>query len=125
MSEIKVNGRIKVKSFNKAFTEAYPYLNAVLKLPTGQNIDPESTIANARFVSNGGNYKPTEETDFSVNGNLQIGTFEKRFQDTFGIRCEVYYKKSIWVKTSAAYDKQTLNEANSRLKEEGAELITF
>ena len=38
MAEIKVNGRIKVKSFNKSFTQAYPYLHAVLKLPNGNNI---------------------------------------------------------------------------------------
>jgi hypothetical protein len=125
MAEIKVNGRIKVKSFNKSFTQAYPYLHAVLKLPNGKNIDPETTIANARFLSQGGNYTPTEADDFSVNGNLQIGTFEKRFEASFGIKCEVYYKKSIWVKTSDAYDKNTLSEANTRLEKEGAELITF
>jgi hypothetical protein len=123
MAEIKVNGRIKVKSFNKSFTESYPYLHAVLKLPNGKNIDPETTMANAKSLSNDGKYSPTEENEFSINGNLQIGTFEKRFQDTFGIRCEVYYKKNIWVKTSDAYDKNTLSEANSRLEKEGAELI--
>jgi hypothetical protein len=123
MSEIKVNGRIKVKSFNQAFTKAYPYLHAVLKQPDGKNIDPETTMANARTISNGGTYKPTEEADFSIRGNLQLGTFEKRFQEIFGVRCEVYFKKNIWVKTSAAYDKQTLSEANERLKSEGAELI--
>ncbi len=125
MAEIKVNGRIKVKSFNKSFTESFPYLHAVLKLPTGKNIDPETTIANARSLSQDGNYSPTGEKDFSINGNLQIGSFEKRFEDTFGIRCEVYYKKSIWVKTTEAYDKNTLSEANTRLEKEGAELINL
>jgi hypothetical protein len=123
MSEIKVNGRIKVKSFNQAFTKAYPYLHAILKLPNGKNIDTEVTIANAKSQSNDGKYVPTANEDFSVRGNLQIGSFEKRFQETFGVRCEVYFKKNIWVKTSDSYDKQTLSEANERLKAEGAELI--
>jgi hypothetical protein len=123
MSEINVNGRIKVKSFNQSFTKAYPYMHAVLKLPDGKNIDPDATIAHAKSLSNGGKYEPSKDEDFSIRGNLQIGTFEKRFQETFGIRCEVYFKKSIWVKTSASYDKQTLAEANERLKSEGAELI--
>ena len=123
MSEIKVNGRTKVKSFYNAFLKAYPYLHAGLKYPDGKPVDVESSIANARGKSIGGDYTPTKEADFSIRGNLQLGTFEKRFQETFGIRCEIYFKKSIWVKTSASYDKQTLTEANERLKSEGAELI--
>jgi hypothetical protein len=73
--------------------------------------------------------------DFESNKLLKIPEVKKNyetkkdlidiidFQDTFGIRCEVYYKKNIWVKTSDAYDKNTLSEANSRLEKEGAELI--
>jgi hypothetical protein len=123
MSEIKVNGRIKVKSFNKAFTEAYPYLHAILKLPDGTNMDPEITMAGARFLSNDRNYVPTGEKEFSINGNLQVGTFEKRFKDTFSIICQIHWKEdNLWIETNHT-DTVTLSSLNTIVKERGGELI--
>ena len=124
MSEITVNGRTKVKSFYNAFLKAYPYLHADLKYPDGKSVDKESTIANARGKSIGGDYTPTNEADLSVRGNLNIGTFEKRFKELFSITCQVHFKKNgKWAVTGQKYDGMTLNEANALLKEEGAELI--
>ena len=123
MSEIKVTGRIKVKSFNKAFTEAYPYLHAILKLPDGTDMDTEITIAGARFLSNDRNYVPTGEKDFSVNGNLQVGTFEKRFKDTFGIICQIHWKENNLLIETNNTDEITLSSLNNLVKETGGQLI--
>jgi hypothetical protein len=123
MSEIKINGRIKVKSFYSSFLKQYPYLYPELKYPDGKPADKESTIANARGISKGGKYSPTDEIDFSINGNLTIANFEKRFENEVGIRCEVYYRKSRWVKASDAFEKLSLSAASERLKNEGAEII--
>ncbi len=124
MSEISVSGKTKVKSFYQGFLNAYPYLHAGLKYPDGKPVDVEATIANARSKSISGEYTATGEAELSVRGNLNIGTFEKRFKEMFSITCQVHFKKSgKWVATGAKYDGMTLNEANSLLKDEGADLI--
>lgn len=126
MSDISVSGRIKVKSFYSSFIKAYPYLYPSLRYPNGKEVDPESTIANARSKSIEGGYTATGEADLSVRGNLKVETFEKRFEESFSIKCIMYYKKGgKLVKTGATYKALTLNEANSKLKESGGEIITL
>jgi hypothetical protein len=124
MSEISVTGRTKVKSFYAAFTKAYPYLYPSLRYPDGKAVDAESTIANARSKSVAGGYTPTGEADLSVRGNLKVDTFEKRFEQSFSIKCIVHFKKGgKWVVAGPKHKALTLNEANSKIKEEGAEII--
>jgi hypothetical protein len=124
MSEISVSGRTKVKSFYASFIKAYPHLHAALKYPDGKAVDIESTIANARSISKGGNYTPTGESDLSVRGNLKVETFEKRFMETFSINCVVHFKKNAkWVVTGPTYKALTLSEANAKVKADGGEVI--
>ncbi len=65
MSEIKVNGRIKVKSFYNTFIKEFPYLHASLRLPDGKAADMDDTIASVRTKSLG-EYEPSGEADLSV-----------------------------------------------------------
>ena len=124
MSEISVTGRTKVKSFYSSFIKAYPHLHAALKYPDGKAVDIESTIANARSISKGGNYTPTGENDLSVRGNLKLETFEKRFLEIFSIKCIIHYKKNgKWVVTGSTYKSLTLSAANEKIKVEGGEVI--
>jgi hypothetical protein len=124
MANIEVSGRTKVKSFYNAFLKAYPYLIPALKYPDGKSVDVESSIANARGKSKGGDYTPTGEAALSVAGHLNIGTFEKRFKEIFSINCKVAFKRNgKWADTGAKYDGMTLNEANTLLKNEGADII--
>jgi hypothetical protein len=123
MSEIVVNGRIKVKTFYLSFNKAYPYLHAGLRQASSDNkgVDPDGTIANARDLAN---YEPTKEAPISVRGNLNAGTFEKRFMESFGIKCMMHYRMNgKWKKLNAAQLKMTLNELSAALKAEGAEVI--
>ncbi|MFN6176403.1 MAG: hypothetical protein ACK46G_02575 [Flavobacteriales bacterium] len=121
MSEIVVNGRIKVKSFYLSFNKAYPYLHAGLRDKAGKGIDPDRTIANAREMEK---YEGTTEAPLSVRGNLQAGTFEGRFKESFGITCQIHYRKGgKWAKLNAAQGKMTLNELNAALKVGGADVI--
>lgn len=121
MSEIVVNGRIKVKSFYLSFNKAYPYLHAGLRDKAGKGIDPDRTIANAREMEK---YEGTTEAPLSVRGNLQAGTFEGRFKDSFGITCQIHFRKGgKWAKLNAAQGKMTLNELNAALKVGGADVI--
>ena len=114
MAEITVNGRIKVKSFYLSFNKAYPYLHAALVNKAGKSIDPDRTIANAREMEE---YKPTKEVPVSVHGNLNVGTFEKRFKDNFGITCKVYTRKNDrWRGVTTAQRGMSLSELNASLK---------
>lgn len=123
MSEIKLNGKVKVKSFQKSFLKEYPYLFPTMRTEEGKMIDNELTIAGVRSQVNGA-YSPSGESELSVNGNLTIKGFEDRFEKAFGVKCEVCYQKSgRTFKTNDNYDSMTLASANKKLKEEGAEEI--
>ena len=124
MSEISVSGRTKVKSFYATFTKTFPYLIPSLRYPDGKVVDAESTIANARSKSVTGAYTSTGEADLSVRGNLKVDTFEKRFEQSFSIKCIVHFKKGgKWVVAGPKYKALTLNEANTKIQEEGGEII--
>jgi hypothetical protein len=127
MSDINVNGRIKVSTFQKEFIKKFPYLVPTMRTPDGKGIDNSLTIAGARAVAVPGPYTPTGESELSINGNLQVGSFEKRFKDAFGFDCEICYKSSggKLMKTNESHDKETLSALNSKMKEAGCQLITL
>ena len=124
MSEIKVNGRIKIKTFQANFIKKFPYLAPTLRMPDGTGLNNENTIAWARGKSKG-SYSPSGEAELSINGNLTVAGFEKRFKDAFGVDCEIVYKlNGKHYQTKNEYDSLTLSAANKKLEERGAEKIT-
>jgi hypothetical protein len=124
MAEINVNGRIKVKTFQGDFLKKFPYLVPTLRTEDGKGIDNDLTIAGARSKALG-NYTPSGESELSINGNLTVGGFEKRFKDAFGITCEICYKSKggRLMRTNENHDKLTLSSLNSKLQEEGNQII--
>ena len=123
MAEITVNGRIKVKSFQKSFLKEYPYLVPTMRTEDGKGIDNEMTIAGVRSKVNG-SYSPSGESELSVNGNLTIKGCEDRCEKAFGVKCEICYQKSgRTFKTNENYDSMTLASANKKLQEDGAEEV--
>lgn len=123
MAEIVVNGRIKVKTFQSQFIKSFPYLVPTLRMENGNGIDNELTIAAARTKAKG-EYKPSGESELSVNGNLSAGSFEKRFKDAFGIDCEILYKKSgRHLRTNDEHDKMTLASLNKHFQDNGSDKI--
>lgn len=127
MADINVNGRIKVSSFQQSFLKSFPYLVPTLRTPNGTGIDNSLTIAGARAKAVGGDYKPSGAAELSVNGNLQVGSFEKRFKDAFGIDCQICYKSAggRLTKTNANQDKKTLTTLNAEMKAAGNQAITL
>ena len=125
MADITVNGRIKVSTFQKAFLKSFPYLLPTMRTPDGKGIDNSYTIAGARSKAVGGDYTPSGKAELSVNGNLQVGSFEKRFKDAFGMDCELCYKSpgGRLLKTNSNHDKITLSKLNAKLEAEGCQKI--
>jgi hypothetical protein len=124
MADITVNGRIKIKTFQAEFLKKFPYLVPTLRTPDGKGIDNDLTIASARTKAVG-EYKPSGQADLSINGNLSVGGFEKRFKDAFGLDCEVCYKSpgGKTTKTHEEHDKMTLSSLNKELQEKGCQEI--
>ena len=126
MSDIKVNGRIKIKTFQSQFIKKFPYIVPTLRTLDGKGIDNDLTISAARGKVNE-KYVPAGESELSINGNLTVGGFEKRFKAAFGVDCEVCYKSKggKLMRTNAEADKMTLSAINKKLMDEGCQLITL
>lgn len=124
MADITVNGKIKVKTFQAEFLKKFPYLVPTLRMPDGSGINNDRTIASARTVANG-EYKPSGEADLSINGQLTVGGFEKRFKEAFGIDCEVCYKSpgGKTTRTNAEHNQMTLASLNKAMQEKGCQII--
>ncbi|MDR1623602.1 MAG: hypothetical protein LBS04_01315 [Tannerellaceae bacterium] len=81
MAELSVSGRMKVKSLKKDFKDEF---GISLRVYNGKRFaDDEVTLANIRREAQ------TSRGDLKVNGNMQIGTFETKFKEIFGITVQV------------------------------------
>jgi hypothetical protein len=86
MAEFLVSGRMKVKSLKTSFKENF---GATLRVYNGNRFaDDDVSLASIRKEG-----AQTTRGDFKVSGNMQIGTFEKKFKESFGIRIQVSDKK--------------------------------
>lgn len=81
MAEFSINGRMTVKSLKKQFKDAF---GASLRVYKGAKFAPEdATLASIR---SGENVKGGE---LVCKGNLQVGNFEAKMKDMFGITVKV------------------------------------
>lgn len=81
MAEFSINGRMTVKSLRKQFKDAF---GASLRVYKGAKFAPEdATLASIR---SGENVKGGE---LVCKGNLQVGNFEAKMKEMFGITVKV------------------------------------
>mgnify|MGYP003334035725 CR=1 FL=1 len=84
MAEIKINGRTTVRKLKADFKAAFGsslrvYVNPGCK---GRMADDDATLASIRAEGAKGG-------ELSVNGNKQVGNFEKEFAEAWGIGVQV------------------------------------
>jgi len=80
MANIEVSGRMIVKTLQKQFKEAY---GSTLRVYNGaKHADDSATLASIRKEGAKGG-------DLTINGNMQVGNFEKKFEEVFGIKVQV------------------------------------
>lgn len=80
MAEIKIDGRMKVKTLQAQFKNAF---GATLRVYKGKQFaDGDLTLASIRGDGAKGG-------EFSCRGNLLVGNFEKKMKDAFGITVQV------------------------------------
>ena len=83
MAEINIDGRMKVNTLKSQFKSAF---GSTLRIYNGVKFaDDEATLASIRK----GDAKGGE---FKVGGQMQVGNFEKKFMETFGIKVQVATK---------------------------------
>jgi hypothetical protein len=84
MAEIALKGNMKVKTLKAQFKEAFGSSLRVYMSPTckGRMADDEATLASIRAEgAKGGELK--------VVGNMQVGNFEKKIVEMYGIGVQV------------------------------------
>ncbi|MDO4971654.1 MAG: hypothetical protein Q4E41_06105 [Bacteroidales bacterium] len=80
MAEIKIDGRKKVKTLKAEFKKAF---GATLRVYSKKHFAPEdATLASIREGNAPGG-------ELKVGGNMQVGNFEKKVKELYGIEVQV------------------------------------
>lgn len=80
MAEIKLTGNMKVKSLRNQFKEAF---GSTLRVYNGARFaDDEATLASIRA-------KDAKGGELAVKGNMQVGNFENKVKELYGIKVQV------------------------------------
>lgn len=81
MAEFNINGRMTVKSLRKQFKDAF---GATLRVYKGAKFAPEdATLASIRSGES------AKGGELACKGNLQVGNFEAKMKEMFGITVKV------------------------------------
>lgn len=115
-SELSMNGKKKIETLQKEFTQKFPYLTLVFLDKDKRAIDISKSLSEVRQAKG---------DDISIIASLKINTLEKRFLENFGLVVEVAYKKSDKVVYTKENVDKTLNELNKWCEENGCQPFEF
>ncbi len=80
MADLKIDGRMQVGTLKKQFKEAF---GSTLRVYKGRQFaDDKATLASIRAEGAKGG-------EISCKGNTQVGNFETKFKDLYGITVQV------------------------------------
>ena len=74
VSAISMNGRKKIETIQKEFTNKFPYLTLLFLDEKRKAIDISKSLSEVRQVKG---------DDISIVASLKVNTLEKRFQENF------------------------------------------
>jgi hypothetical protein len=115
-SDISMNGRKKIQSIQKEFTEKFTHLTIVFFDENNTELDNSKTLSDVR---------KKKGDDISIIASLKINTLEKRFVTNFGIRVQVAFKKDNQLIYTEENDDRTLNDLNKWCIENNCEAIGY
>ncbi len=98
-SDISMNGRKKIQSIQKEFTEKFTHLTIVFFDENNIELDNSKTLSDVR---------KKKGDDISIIASLKINTLEKRFLTNFGIQVQVAFKKDNQLVYTEENDDRTL-----------------
>ena len=84
MADLKIDGRMKVKTLKENFKKNFGATLRVYKSVTckGAFADDDATLASIRAEGKAGG-------ELKIVGNMQVGNFEKKIADMYGIGVQV------------------------------------
>lgn len=102
-AELSMNGKKKIETLQKEFTQKFPYLTLVFLDKARRAVDISKSLSEVREAKG---------DDISIVASLKVNTLEKRFLDNYGLIVEVAYQKSDKVVYTKDTVDKTLNELN-------------
>jgi hypothetical protein len=115
-AELSMNGRKKIETIQKEFTNKFNYLTLLFLDENRKSLDISRSLAEVRTVKG---------TDVSINAGLKVNTLEARFRDNYGLMVEVAYMKDGKVLHTKDNVDKTLNEMNRWCEENGCDKFEF
>ena len=115
-SDMSMNGRKKIQSIQKEFTEKFSHLTIIFLDEQNNELDNTKSLSEVR---------KKKGEDVSIIASLKISTLEKRFLTNFGIRVQVAFKKDNQLVHTDQEDDRTLNELNKWCFENQCEPIQY
>jgi len=115
-SELSMNGKKKIETFQKEFTQKFSYLTLVFLDKERRAIDISKSLSEVRQVKG---------EDISIIASLKVNTLEKRFLANFGLIVEVAYQKTGKVVYTKDNVDKTLNELNKWCEENDCQPFEF
>lgn len=115
-SELSMNGRKKIETLQKEFTQKFPYLTLIFLEKNRQSIDISKSLSEVRQAKG---------ADISIIASLKVNTLEKRFIENFGLIVEVAYKKGGKIVYTKDNVDKTLNELNKWCESHDCEPFEF
>ena len=112
MSEIKFTGNKSLSSINRDWCKKFPFLYLRFFNEKGKSLTWDRTHASIRA------HKGAKE--LSSNSNMHVGTFERRYEDAYGVKVEIMYEKNGRRYRSLDDDNEkTLKEYNAAVEAKG------
>ena len=115
-SELSMNGKKKIETLQKEFTQKFTYLTLVFLDKERRAIDISKSLSEVRQAKG---------EDISIIASLKVNTLEKRFLENFGLVVEVAYQKSNKVVYTKDNVDKTLNELNKWCQENDCQPFEF
>ncbi|MFK7970754.1 MAG: hypothetical protein AB8F95_10320 [Bacteroidia bacterium] len=111
--DIIVTKNETLKEISQAFNTKFPYLKLEFYCHThkaGEGSPKEDRLSPKLTINEAGTFDHDEH--FSINGHLQVRTFENTFQEHFGVGVQVMRKSgTLWLQCTAT-DDWTLTKEN-------------
>lgn len=115
-AELSMNGKKKIETLQKEFTQKFAYLTLVFLDKERRAIDISKSLSEVRQAKG---------DDISIIASLKVNTLEKRFLENFGLIVEVAYQKSDKVVYTKDNVDKTLNELNKWCEQNDCQPFEF